>query len=165
MSTLTGNVTVTADIDVGGVLTTDGINRSDVIVVDSTPYTVLAANTGLIHVITALSQNTSIDFPAEADGLNYEFWYVGGADDGDDHEFDTENNTNFFIGGVAFADTDAGSGADEINAGVYSNGSSNSKLLINNISAGTVVKFTCDGTNWYVAGVVYSDTIPVFADQ
>ena len=160
-----GNLSVTDDVDINGVLTTDGINRGSIVVVDSSPYTVLAANTGMIHTIADLGQNTSIDLPAEAAGLNYEFWYIGGNDEGHDHEFDTENNTNFFIGGVAFADTDAGSGADEINAGVYSDGNSNSKLLINNMSAGTVIKVSSDGTNWFITGVVFSDTIPVFADQ
>ena len=160
-----GNLSVTDDVDINGVLTTDGINRSGVIVVDATPYAVLAANTGMIHLIAVLSQDTSIDLPAEAAGLNYEFWFVGGADDGDDHTIDTENNTNFFIGGVAFADTDAGAGGDEINAGIYSDGNSNSRLIINNFSAGTVIKVTCDGTNWYVTGVVYSDTAPTFSDQ
>jgi len=160
-----GNVDIDDDVDINGVLTTDGINASSIIVVDSSPYAVLAANTGMIHTIADLGQNTSIDLPAEAAGLNYVFWYIGGADEAHDHDIDTENNTNFFIGGVAFADTDAGSGADEINAGIYSDGDSNSKLTISNASAGTRVEVTCDGTNWFINGVIYSDTAPAFADQ
>jgi len=163
-STLTGNVTVTADIDVGGVLTTDGINASSIIVVDSSPYTVLAANTGMIHTIADLGQDTTIDLPTAAAGLNYEFWYVGGADEGHDHTIDTGSNTNFFIGGVAFADTDAGDAADEINAGIYSDGDSNSKLKLFNLSAGSRVKMSCDGTNWFLNGVIIADTIPTLAD-
>jgi len=147
-----------------GILTLGKTINADVVVTTGT-YTVLAANSGKIHVIPDLAGNTSIDLPAEADGLHYKFIYVGAADEAHDHTIDSESDTNFFIGGVAFADTDAGAGADEINAGVYSDGNSNSKLAINNASAGTVVEVFCDGTNWYVTGRVFSDTVPAFADQ
>lgn len=152
-------------LDADSTLTATAIVQVDQVVTDGATYTVTAANSGKIHVIGDLSQNTSIDLPAEADGLNYEFWYVGGAADAHDHTIDSENNTNFFIGGVAFADIDAGDAADEIHVGLYSDGNSNSKLTINNASAGTVVKITCDGTNWYITGQIMSDTAPAFADQ
>ncbi|MCP5006519.1 MAG: hypothetical protein GY941_21655 [Planctomycetes bacterium] len=141
------------------------VTSSVVLVTDAAAYDVLAANSGKTHVILDLTQDTSIDLPAEAAGLFYKFIYAGGADDAHDHAIDTEDDTNFFIGGVAYADTNAGDAADEINAGIYSDGNSNSILTISNISAGTVVEVFCDGTNWYVSGRVFSDTAPAFTDQ
>jgi hypothetical protein len=152
-------------MDAASVFTPGKIVNADVVVTDAAEYDVLAANSGKVHIITDLSQNTSIDLPAEADGLYYEFWYCGGVADAHDHTIDSENDTNYLIGGVSFIDTDAGAGADEAHAGVYSDGNSNSKLTINNIAAGTVIKVRCDGTNWYVTGIVLSDTAPAFADQ
>lgn len=165
LSTLTGNVTVTADIDVGGVLTTDGINASVIIVTDATPYAVLLANTGMVHVIKNLSQNTVIDLPVEAAGLYYPFIYADSAVETHDHTIDSEAAANFFIGGVSFLDTDAGDAADEVHLGIYSDGNSTSILTLNNLAAGSWFNFYCDGTNWYLNGQVLSDTVPTITDQ
>ena len=162
---LEGNVTISGDLDIDGVLTVDGINRSAIVVTDAATYTLLAANTGMVHLIGDLSQNTDIDFPAEAAGLEYHFIYIGGAADAHDHTFDTGANANFFIGGFGFLDTDAGDAADEVNIGVFSDGNSNSKFLVNNVTAGSRFSYFCDGTNWHVSGTIYSDTVPTFADQ
>lgn len=136
------------------------IENPVVVVTDAAEYDVTAANSGKVHIITDLSQNTSIDLPAEASGLYYEFWYCGGAEEAHDHTIDSENNTNYFIGGVMHHDNDDGAVA-----AVSSDGNSNSKLTLNDIRDGTVVKVSCDGTNWYVTGTVNSDTAPAFADQ
>lgn len=160
-----GNVSVTNDVDISGVLTTDGINSSAIVVTDAASYSVLAANTGMLHVIGDNSQATSILLPAVAAGLNYEFWYIGGAAEAHDDTLDTQADANFFIGGVSFLDIDAGDAADEVHVGLYSNGSSNSKLTLVNMSAGTRIKVSCDGTNWYLTGQILSDTVPAFGDQ
>jgi len=160
-----GNVDIGADVDIDGVLTVDGINASAIAVTDAATYALLLANTGMVHLIPDMSQNSDIDFPVEAAGLYYEFIYIGGAADAHDVTFDTQNNTNFFIGGFGFLDTDAGDAADEVHIGLFSNGSSNSKFTVNNITAGTRLSFYSDGTNWHVNGVVFSDTAPAFADQ
>lgn len=152
-------------LDAASVLTLGQTVNADVVVTDAATYTVLAVNSGKVHMIADLTQNTDIDLPAEADGLHYRFIYIGGAAETHDHTIDSQNNTNFFIGGTAFADIDAGDAADEIHVGLYSDGNSNSKLTINNASAGTMIDIHCDGTNWYVRGVVFSDTAPAFADQ
>lgn len=153
-------------LDSDSVLTIDGqTNRDVVTVTDAATYAVLAANSGKIHVIPDETQNCNINLPAEVAGLYYVFIYGGAADDAHDHTIDSEDNAKFFYGGVAFADTDAGAGADEINAGVYADGNSNSQITISNISTGTKVEFYCDGTHWYVTGIVFSDTAPAFADN
>lgn len=152
-------------LTINSVPTFSGMNIGVVVVTDAASYTVLAANTGKVHVITDLSQNTVIDLPAEAAGLFYRFIYSGGAAEAHDHVIDSESNTNFFIGGVSFLDLDAGSGADEVHLGIYSDGNSNSKITINNMATGTNIDFYCDGTNWYITGSIVADTIPVIADQ
>ncbi len=128
-------------------------------------YVVLAANSGRVHYIPNLAGDTKIALPAEADGLNYEFWYIGAAVETHDHDIDSESNTNFFIGGLSWLDTDAGDAADEVHLGIYSDGNSTSKIVIQNMAAGTWIKVVCDGTNWYVTGQILSDTIPTIEDQ
>jgi hypothetical protein len=145
--------------------TITGITLAPVVVTDAAEYNVLVANSGKVHMIGDLSQNSVIDLPAEAAGLYYEFWYIGGAAETHDHTIDSEANANFFIGGVSFLDIDAGDAADEVHVGIYSDGDSNSILTLNNLSAGTKLIFWCDGTNWYMTGQVISDTVPSLADQ
>lgn len=135
------------------------------VLVTTGTYTVLAANSGQIHFIPNLAGNTSINLPAEVAGLHYEFWYTAAAVETHDHTISPEADVNFFIGGVSFLDTDAGSGADEVHLGIYSDGNSNSDLVLNNLAAGSVVNLVCDGTNWYLTGQILSDTVPSLSDQ
>jgi hypothetical protein len=137
-----------------------GIESPPALVTDAATYTVSAGDSGRTHIIVDLSQNTSIDLPAPAAGLYYEFWYCGGTEEAHDHTINTGNNTYYFIGGVTFHDDDDGSVA-----AVSSDGNSNSKFTINDARDGTFVKVICDGTNWYITGSINSDTAPTFADQ
>jgi hypothetical protein len=147
-------------MDAASVLTATAIVQVDQVVTDAASYSVTAANSGKIHTIANLTQNTTITLPAEADGLNYEFWYIGTAVETHDHIITTEDDGNPFYGGVAFHDTDDGAVAS-----VWSDNNSNSKITINNMNAGTIIKVTCDGTGWYLTGTVISDTTPTIADQ
>jgi len=156
-----GDVLIDESLDVGGVITTDGLNAS-VVVVTTGSYSVLAANTGMIHVINDLAGATTLTLPTEATGLNYEFWYTGGVDEAHNHIIVATANTNYFIGGVQFGDTDAGPGAAELLA-VYGNGSTEGKLTLNVAEAGTIIRISCDGTNWYLNGIVFAITAPTFA--
>lgn len=145
---------------------TSSILNAPIVVTDAATYTCLATSSGKTHVIAVLSQDTAIKLPASAGagGEYFRFIFVGGAADSDDHTIDTQSDTNFFIGGVTFIDEDAGAGSDELSV-VYSDGNSNSKLKLNNMEAGTVVEVYSNGTNWYVSGIVISDTTPSMADQ
>ena len=154
------SVASTVSVDVTSTLAIAGATTNTDTVVTTGTFAVTTAMSGKILVIPDLAGNTSITLPVEADGLNYEFWYVGAAADTHDHTIDSGNNANYFTGGVIFTDTD-----DSSVTAVYSNGSSNSKLTINNAGAGTFVKITCDGVDWYTTGSVVSDTVPEFADQ
>lgn len=127
-------------------------------------YTVLAANSGKIHLIPNVSADRTISLPTAAAGLEYEFWAQVAAADGHDWIFDAGSDTNFFVGGVVHLDTDAGAAGDEV-VTVGSDLNSNSKLQINLPDAGTWIKMICDGTNWNLVGHVVSATAPAFADQ
>lgn len=130
---------------------------------DAATYTVKTYNSGILHVLPDLTADTVITLPSAADGLVYEFWYGGAAADAQDWLIDTGANANFFKGGVTHLDTDAGSAGDEV-VPVYADGNSNSKMTVLTPEPGTSVKLHCDGTNWYVNGIVVSATAPSFAD-
>jgi len=133
-------------------------------ITDAATYTVLAANSGKTHVFPDLTASCTATLPTAAAGLEFTFIGKGVAADAQDWIIKSPSATNYFIGGVAFADTDAGAGADEIHAGIYSNGSSNDFLTITTPGAGTRVYVICDGTNWIVNGQVFSATAPAFSD-
>ncbi len=156
---------VTGPVSFEGTVEVTGLNNTVVVVTDAATYSVLVANTGKLHVITDLAQNCLIKLPVEAAGLYYKFIYTAAAAEGHTHTIASENDTNYLIGGVAFADIDAGAGADEIHAGVYSNGSSNSKISLIAPAAGTTVELYCNGTQWYITGIVFSATIPTIANN
>jgi len=158
--TNTEAMTVSGAATISGTTTVVGFVQIDQVVTDQAAYTVLAANSGKIHTFAALTQNTTIKLPAEADGLNYEFWYVGGAADAEDHIITSEDNGNYFIGSVVHLDT-----SDDSILAVFSDGDSNSKLTINNVDGGTIIKVTCDGNYWYLTGIVVSNTVPTIGDQ
>jgi len=145
-----------------GKLTPVGIVQLAVAVTDAATYTVLAANSGKLHILPDLTADCVISLPTAAAGLSYEFIYGGVAEDAHDVSFDTGSDTNFFLGGcVDFDDDDGTFGV------VYPDGDSNSIVKIDTINAGTLIKLYCDGTNWYLSGTIISgtDTATAFSDQ
>ena len=159
--TATGKVTITNSepVTVSGTFTPVTVNMLHFLVTDQATVTLTAAQSGKILLIRAMSQATTMNLPAEAPGLHFEFWYVGGATATDDHIIDAEANANYFIGGLQFFDSD-----DNTMTEVYSDASDDAKLTLHNMEAGTRLKITCDGTNWYITGTVYSNTAPVFVN-
>lgn len=131
---------------------------------DAATYSVKTFNSGIVHILPNLTADIVISLPAPKVGLEYEFWYGGAAADAQDWLLDTGSNTYFYKGGVVHVDDD--STGDEATP-VYSDGNSNSKLTVLTPSAGTAVKLFCDGTNWYVTGMVVSasSSAAAFADQ
>jgi hypothetical protein len=133
-------------------------------VTDAATYDVLAADSGKIHIMPNFTASCTLTLPTAAAGLEYIFIGKAVAADAQDWIIKSPSATNYFIGGVSFADTDAGAGADEIHAGVWSNGSSNDFLTVVTPGAGTRIHVICDGTNWIVNGQVFSATVPAFSD-
>lgn len=122
-------------------------------------YTVLVANTGKIHTMAAIGASQTITLPAAADGLNYKFIYIGGAEEAQNFVIASPAAAAYFRGGVMHSDIDG----DTV-ATVYSDGNSNDNFTMVTPGAGTVVEILCDGTVWYIWGVVCSDSVPTFAD-
>lgn len=137
---------------------------SPVIVTDATTYTVKEYNSGVLHIFPNLTADITVTLPTPKKGLTYEFWYSGAAADAQDWLFTTTSDTYYFKGGVTHLDSDANSAGDEV-VPVYADGNSNSKMTVLTPDAGTTVRMHCDGTNWYVNGLVVSATAPSFADQ
>ena len=133
-------------------------------VTDAATYSVLAADSGKIHIMPNFTASCTLTLPTAASGLEYIFIGKAVAADAQDWIIKSPSATNYFLGGVSFADTDAGAGADEIHAGVWSNGSTNDFLTVVTPGAGTRVHVICDGTNWIVNGQVFSATVPAFSD-
>jgi hypothetical protein len=133
-------------------------------VTDAATYAVLAADSGKIHILPNFTASCTATLPTAAAGLEYIFISKAVAADAQDFILKSASATNYFIGGVSFADTDAGAGADEIHAGIWSNGSSNDFLTVVTPGAGTRIHVICDGTNWIVNGQVFSATVPAFSD-
>jgi len=133
-------------------------------VTDAATYSVLAADSGKIHIMPNFTASCTLTLPTAASGLEYIFLGKAVAADAQDWIIKSPSATNYFLGGVSFADTDAGAGADEIHAGVWSNGSTNDFLTVVTPGAGTRVHVICDGTNWIVNGQVFSATVPAFSD-
>jgi len=159
---VTDDVTVGGDIAVTGALTTGGIKMGVVNVTDAATYTILAANSGKVHVMPDLTADCTLDLPTPAAGLNYVFIYGGAAADAQDWIFDSGAAANYYIGGGIHIDSDAGAGADEV-VPVFSDGNSNDILTVLTPQAGTKIEFWCDGTNWYVNAVVVSATASALA--
>lgn len=134
-----------------------------VTVTDAATYAVLAANSGKTHIVPNLTADCTITMPTAAAGLEYTFISKAVAADAQNWIFST-GGANFWLGGLAFADTDAGAGADEIHAGLFPNGSSNDFVTIVTPSAGTRIHVVCDGTNWIINGQVFSATVPTASD-
>ena len=133
-------------------------------VTDAATYTILAADSGKIHILPNFTSSCTATLPAVASGLEYIFISKAVAADAQDFILKSPSATNYFLGGVSFADTDAGAGADEIHAGIWSNGSTNDFLTVVTPGAGTRIHVICDGTNWIVNGQVFSATVPAFSD-
>jgi hypothetical protein len=133
-------------------------------VTNAATYAVLAADSGKIHIIPDFTSSCTATLPTAAAGLEYIFISKAVAADAQDFILKSPSATNYFLGGVSFADTDAGAGGDEIHAGIWSNGSTNDFLTVVTPGAGTRIHVICDGTNWIVNGQVFSATVPAFSD-
>ena len=118
-----------------------------------------ATHSGRILLVPDGSQDNTYTLPAPIAGSVFRFVYAGGAADATDAIIVTPGNTNFFIGGVTFLDSD-----NEVSS-VFSDGNSNSKIQINVPAGFDVTIVGKDTTNYQIFGNVTSTTAPAFADQ
>ena len=118
-----------------------------------------ATHSGRVLLVPDGGQDNTYTLPAPIAGSVFRFVYAGGAADATDAIIVTPGNTNFFIGGVTFLDSD-----NEVSS-VFSNGSSNSKIQINVPAGFDVTIVGKDTTNYQIFGNVTSATAPAFGDQ
>ena len=119
-----------------------------------------ATHSGRALIVPDGAQDNTYTLPAPVAGSYFTFVYGGGAADGTDFIIDTGSDTNFFIGGVTFHDTD--DGAVSV---VFSDGNSNSKFQVNVPAAAQIHVMGLDSTNWQIWGTAVGATAPAFADQ
>ena len=119
-----------------------------------------ATHSGRILLVPDGGQDNTYTLPAPIAGSVFRFVYAGGAADATDAIIVTPGNSNFYIGGVTFLDTDG----NEVSS-VFSDGNSNSSIHIN-VPAGFDVSIVgLNTTNYQILGNVTSTTAPAFADQ
>ena len=119
-----------------------------------------ATHSGRILFVPDGGQDNTYTLPAPIAGSMFKFVYAGGAADATDALIVTPSNTNFYIGGVTFLDTDG----NEVSS-VFSNGSSNSSIQLNVPAGFEVTVVGLNTTNYQIFGTVTSTTAPAFADQ
>jgi hypothetical protein len=119
-----------------------------------------ATHSGRALIVPDGTQDNTYTLPAPVAGYYFTFVYGGGAADATDFIVDTGSDTNFFIGGVAFHDTDDGAASV-----VFSDGNSNSKIQVNVPASAQIHIMGLDGTNYQIWGTVVGATAPAFADQ
>jgi|TARA_R100000455_G_scaffold23491_1_gene12394 hypothetical protein len=118
-----------------------------------------ATHSGRVLLVPDGTQDNTYTLPAPIAGSMFRFVYAGGAADGTDAIILTPGNTNFYIGGVTFLDTD-----NEVSA-VFSDGNSNSSIQINVPAGFDVTIMGLNTTNYQIFGTVTGATAPAFADQ
>ena len=119
-----------------------------------------ATHSGRVLLVPDGGQDNTYTLPAPIAGSVFKFVYAGGAADATDAIIVTPGNTNFFIGGVTFLDTDGNAISS-----VFSDGNSNSKIQMNVPAGFEVTIVGKDTTNYQIFGNVTSTTAPTFADQ
>ena len=118
-----------------------------------------ADHSGRVLLIPNGTQDNTYTLPDPIAGSVFKFVYAGGAADATDAIILTPGNSNFYIGGVTFLDS------DNAISSVFSDGNSNSSFKMN-VPAGCEVTIVGkDSTNYQIFGNVTSATAPEFADQ
>ena len=119
-----------------------------------------ATHSGRVLLVPDGGQDNTYTLPAPIAGSSFRFVYAGGAADATDALIITPGNSNFYIGGVTFLDTDG----NEVSS-VFSDGNSNSSIQLNVPAGFDVTIVGIDTTNYQIFGNVTSTTAPAFADQ
>lgn len=151
--------TVSKNATTGVITEVTTIGGAPVSLADSNVTLTNATHSGRILFVPDGGQDNTYTLPAPIAGSVFRFVYAGGAADATDAIIVTPGNTNFFIGGVTFLDTD-----NEVSA-VFSDGNSNSKIQVNVPAGFDVTIVGLNTTNYQIFGNVTGATAPSFADQ
>lgn len=151
--------TVSKNTTTGAVTEVVTVGDGPVSLADSDVTLTNATHSGRVILVPDGGQDNTYTLPAPVAGSMFRFVYAGGAADATDAIILTPGNTNFFVGGVTFLDTD-----NEVSA-VFSDGNSNSKIQINVPAGFDVTIMGKDATNYQIFGSVTGATAPAFGDQ
>lgn len=151
--------TVSKDSTSGAITEVTTVGDGPVSLADSNVTLTNATHSGRVLLVPDGGQDNTYTLPAPIAGSVFRFVYAGGAADGTDAIIVTPGNTNFYIGGVTFLDTD-----NEVSA-VFSDGNSNSSIQINVPAGFDVTIIGLNTTNYQIFGTVTGATAPAFADQ
>jgi len=151
--------TVSKDGTSGAITEVATIGDGPVSLADSNVTLTNATHSGRILLVPDGGQDNTYTLPAPIAGSVFRFVYAGGAADATDAIIVTPGNTNFYIGGVTFLDSD-----NEISS-VFSDGNSNSSIQLNVPAGFDVTIVGLNTTNYQIFGTVTGATAPAFADQ
>tara|TARA_R110000823_G_scaffold95467_6_gene208431 strand:+ start:273 stop:779 length:507 start_codon:yes stop_codon:yes gene_type:complete len=151
--------TVSKDSTSGAITEVTTIGDGPVSLADGNITITNATHSGRTILVPDGGQDNTYTLPAPIAGSVFRFVYAGGAADATDAIIVTPGNTNFYIGGVTFLDTD-----NEISA-VFSDGNSNSSIQLNVPAGFDVTIVGLNTTNYQIFGTVTGATAPAFADQ
>lgn len=142
----------------GSTLTASGaIVQAPVFVADATPYAVLAADSGKLHIILEQANTITLNLPVIAAGLSYKFIMGGVATEAQNWVI-VATTPSFYNGGVTWDDSNAVASP----VPVYGNGTSHLTLTATTPEAGTEIGIYSNGTEWFVHGAVFSTATPAF---
>ncbi len=154
-----GFVSVSKNATTGAITDITTYGGAPVSLADADVTLTNATHSGRVLLVPDGGQDNTYTLPAPIAGAVFRFVYAGGAADATDALIVTPGNTNFYIGGVTFLDSD-----NEISS-VFSDGNSNSSIQINVPAGFDVTIAGIDSTNYQIFGTVTSATAPAFADQ
>ena len=152
--------TVSKDSTSGAITEVATIGDGPVSLADGNITITNATHSGRTILVPDGGQDNTYTLPAPIAGSVFRFVYAGGAADATDAIIITPGNTNFYIGGVTFLDTDG----NEVSS-VFSDGNSNSSIQLNVPAGFDVTIVGLNTTNYQIFGNVTSTTAPAFADQ
>ncbi len=152
--------TVSKDSTSGAITEVTTIGDGPVSLADGNITITNATHSGRTILVPDGGQDNTYTLPAPIAGSVFRFVYAGGAADATDAIIVTPGNTNFYIGGVTFLDTDG----NEVSS-VFSDGNSNSSIQLNVPAGFDVTIVGLNTTNYQIFGNVTSTTAPAFADQ
>ena len=151
--------TVSKNTSTGAITEVTTLGDAPVSLSDGNVTLTNATHSGRILLVPDGSQDNTYTLPAPIAGSVFRFVYAGGAADATDAIIITPGNSNFYIGGVSFHDS------DNAISSVFSDGNSNSSFQINVPQAFDITIVGKDTTNYQIFGSVTSTTAPAFADQ
>ena len=152
--------TISKDATSGAITEVTTLGGAPVSLSDGDVTLTNATHSGRVLLVPDGGQDNTYTLPAPIAGSMFRFVYAGGAADATDALIITPGNTNFYIGGITFLDTDGNAISS-----VFSNGSSNSSIQFNVPAGFDVTIMGLNTTNYQIFGNATSTTAPAFADQ